>query len=200
MLFYTCNVSRKVLPANLNLTPAYLSPGESMRSIPLQDNALFADMQNSLDLKDTINRYGSELAYMASTERKQILAGRTIFIQLCSTCHGPEGKGLGSMGGMGAPPFVGSKRVSGASSTLIKILLDGLAGPIDGKKYPDYMPPLGAGNDDEWITSILSYIRYDFGKVKAPMVSVEEVKKIRSETAGRSSTWTLSELENTARQ
>ena len=162
---------------------------------PVKNNEFLNALQKSLELKDNIKLYGSKLAYMPAADRNLILQGKKIFIQICSACHGPEGKGLGMMGGMGAPPFVGSKRVSGESSKLVKILLDGLIGPIDGKAYPDYMPPFGAGNDDEWIASILSYIRNDFGNLKAPVVSVEEVKKIRSATAGRSSTWTLEELE-----
>jgi mono/diheme cytochrome c family protein/glucose/arabinose dehydrogenase len=164
---------------------------------PAKENDLFAEVQKSLELKDNIKLYGSKLARMPAADRKLIVQGSSIFIQLCSSCHGAEGKGLSVMGGMGAPPFVGSKRVSGESSKLIKILLDGLIGPIDGKTYPDYMPPFGAGNDDEWIASILSYIRSSFSDLKEPVVKTEEVKKIRSTTAGRSSTWTLDELEKT---
>lgn len=162
---------------------------------PVKGNEFFTELQKSLELKDNIKLYGSKLAYMSAADRNLIQQGHKIFIQVCSACHGPEGNGLGIMGGMGAPPFVGSKRVSGESSKLVKILLDGLIGPIDGKTYPDYMPPFGAGNDDEWIASILSYIRYNFGNLKAPVVSVDEVTKIRSTSAGRSSTWTLVELE-----
>ncbi|MEO5998153.1 MAG: HEAT repeat domain-containing protein [Chitinophagaceae bacterium] len=164
-----------------------------------KDNEFFTELQKSLELKDNIKLYGSKLAYMSAADRNLILQGKKIFVQICSACHGPEGRGLGMMGGMGAPPFVGSKRVSGESSKLIKILLDGLIGPIDGKTYPDYMPPFGAGNDDEWIASILSYIRYNFGNLNQPVVNVEEVKKLRSTTAGRSSTWTLDELEKDAK-
>jgi mono/diheme cytochrome c family protein len=132
---------------------------------------------------------------MPAADRILVLQGSKIFMQVCAGCHGAEGRGLSLSGGMGAPPFVGSKRVTGESSILIKILLDGLIGPIDGKTYPDYMPPFGAGNDDEWVASILSYIRNNFGNLKEPVVSIEEVRRIRAATAGRSSTWTIDELE-----
>jgi mono/diheme cytochrome c family protein len=145
----------------------------------------------SPELAGNTSMYGSKLAQMPEADRKLVLQGRKIFSQICSTCHGPEGKGLTAMG---APPLVNSKRVNGESSILVKILLDGLIGPIDGKTYPDYMPPLGSANDDEWIASVLSYIRSDFGNLPSPIVKVEEVSKIRAQSPGRASMWTLDEL------
>ena len=144
-----------------------------------------------VELGGSASLYRNKLAQMPEGDRKLVLQGRKIFSQICSTCHGPEGKGLTAMG---APPLVNSKRVNGESSILVKILLDGLIGPIDGKTYPDYMPPLGSANDDEWIASVLSYIRSDFGNLPSPVVKVEEVTKIRAQSPGRASMWTLDEL------
>jgi hypothetical protein len=88
--------------------------------------------------------------------------------------------------------------VNGDKELMMKILLNGLSGPIDGKTYTDVMAPFGASNTDEWVASILSYVRYNFGKSergKSPVVEIENVKKMRETTAGRDKFWTLDELE-----
>jgi hypothetical protein len=80
----------------------------------------------------------------------------------------------------------------------MKILLNGLSGPIDGKTYTDVMAPFGATNTDEWVASVLSYVRYNFGRHergKSPVVDVQSVKKMRAEVAGRDRMWTMEELE-----
>jgi hypothetical protein len=61
-------------------------------------------------------------------------------------------------------------------------MLMGLQGPVDGKEYPNNMPPM-AGNSDEYLASVLSYIRNssDFGN-KASVITEAEVKEVRSFT------------------
>ena len=54
-------------------------------------------------------------------------------------------------------------------------------------------PPMEA-NDDEWIASVLSYVRYSFGD-DASTVRDDHVKDVRDKTNGRKKYWTLSELE-----
>jgi len=58
-------------------------------------------------------------------------------------------------------------------------LLYGLQGPVDGKTYPNSMPPMAA-NDDKWIASVLSYVRNssELGN-KSSVVTEEEVKTVR---------------------
>jgi cytochrome c551/c552 len=92
-------------------------------------------------------------------------------------------------------------------STLVKIILHGLTGPVDGKEYPSVMPSLGA-NSDEWVASVVNYVRYEFGtayrRFRRPndttqvAVSIPEVAKIRAEYAARTELWTLAELETGA--
>lgn len=61
-------------------------------------------------------------------------------------------------------------------------------------------------NNDEWIASVLSYVRYDLGITNRSnpmspeflsriMVEPDKVKKIRAQTAGRNKPWTMVELE-----
>jgi hypothetical protein len=70
--------------------------------------------------------------------------------------------------------------------------LYGLTGPIEGKTYSNAMPALN-GNDDTYIASALSYIRNSMGN-KATTITADMVKKIRQETAGRTKSWTMDEL------
>lgn len=136
----------------------------------------------------------SKIAGMSEADKKLIHRGAVIFQQVCSTCHGTDGKGM-SMGGssMVAPPLAAQPRVNRDEKVLIRILLHGLSGPIDGNNYPDVMPAQGS-NDDAWIASVISYIRNDMGN-KASVVTPGEVKKIRKETGTRATAWTLKELE-----
>jgi mono/diheme cytochrome c family protein/glucose/arabinose dehydrogenase len=130
---------------------------------------------------------------MREADRLLVSNGAVIFKGLCSSCHGMDGKGINNGGGsIPAPALAGNKDVNGDPNKLIRILLYGLTGPIDGKSYANTMPPLG-GNDDNYIASAISYIRNDFGN-KARTISPDDVKKIRLETAGRTKSYTMDEL------
>ncbi|MFY0254139.1 c-type cytochrome [Chitinophaga sp. 30R24] len=179
------------------------SPEAKVLQNALVSNGAYSKMMhsvaNSVEVNLNTKMFGSRLANMPATHRNLILNGANIYKQLCSTCHGPDGKGI-FVGGTtaAAPPFIGSKRVNGDKELLMKILLNGLTGPIDGKTYTDVMAPFGASNTDEWVASILSYVRYNFGKPekgKSPVIEVENVKKMRAEVAGRDKFWTIAELE-----
>ncbi|WP_316818237.1 c-type cytochrome [Pedobacter nyackensis] len=147
--------------------------------------------QNILDARE-LSRMNAQR--LKEADQKLIKQGALIFNQLCATCHGADGKGV-SIGGanMVAPPLASSASIAGDPVKLIKTLLHGLSGPINGKTYPDVMPALGA-NDDEYIASVLSYIRNDIGN-KASMIKPADVKKVRQETSGRETPWTKKELD-----
>ncbi|MGV3587393.1 MAG: DUF7133 domain-containing protein [Adhaeribacter sp.] len=115
-------------------------------------------------------------------ERELVSNGSVIFKQLCSNCHGSDGKGRVIAGApMMAPPLYKSPRLSDPDKIVpIEIMLHGLKGPIDGKTYPDIMPSM-AGQSDEWIASVLSYVRNssELGN-NASVITPEEVKKVRA--------------------
>lgn len=170
-------------------------------------NQMFAASQRSMDRNTEIKTYGSRLANVPAEDRKLILAGSNIFTSLCATCHGPGGKGVVVAGtnNFAAPPLVGSKRLSSTDKSLVvKILLHGLTGPVDGKEYPSVMPSLGA-NTDEWVASVANYARYEFGNAgrrfrrpgdtSSPYISLAEVAAIRNQYKSRTDLWTLDELE-----
>jgi mono/diheme cytochrome c family protein len=87
--------------------------------------------------------------------------------------------------------LVGSKRLGKGKDMALRILLHGLSGPIDGETYPSEMPAMG-DNDDQWIASVLSYVRHEF--VNAPPIRPADVKSVREQTTGRNKSWTLTEL------
>ncbi|WP_232064705.1 DUF7133 domain-containing protein [Rhodocytophaga rosea] len=133
---------------------------------------------------------------LSPADRALVTNGATTFKQLCATCHGADGKGV-LIGGkeMPAPPLVGSPRVKGDKTMLIQLLLYGLKDPVDGKTYPDIMPPMGS-NTDEWVASVLSYIRNsgDLGNASS-VVTTDEVKQVRAETPQMKEPFTLQLLE-----
>lgn len=118
---------------------------------------------------------------LSAADRSLIARGATRYKQLCASCHGMDGKGVisGSAPAM-APPLAGSPRVNGDKIMLIQIVLYGLQGPIDNKTYPGVMLPQ-KNQDDEWIASVLSYIRNsaDLGN-KSSIVTPDEVEDIRA--------------------
>ncbi|QNF35218.1 c-type cytochrome [Adhaeribacter swui] len=160
---------------------------------------MLAESEKSrLKTEETLARRKEENRKLSPTNRALLTKGAVIFQQVCAACHGQDGKGiaLGS-NDMVAPPLSRSKRVNGEKANLIRILLHGLSGPVEGKTYPDVMPAMGH-NDDEWIAAVLSYVRNDMYN-KAPLIQPEEVKVIRSQTVSRQKYWTLDDLEASAK-
>ena len=101
-----------------------------------------------------------------TTEQQSSLErGETIYNELCFSCHGMDGRGTPSPIGRGstmAPSLTGSARMNGHRDYVIKTLLHGLTGPIDGRTYSEVMVPMG-GNRDQWIADVASFIRNSFG-------------------------------------
>ena len=118
--------------------------------------------------------------------------GKRVYVP-CSQCHQPGGMGTPGM----FPPLAGSEWVtSEGHERLIRIVLDGLTGPIevDGQQYVNTMVPWRDTLNDEQIAAVLSYIRNEWGN-KGSFVSPEEVKKVREATKDRAGRyWTVEEL------
>jgi len=120
--------------------------------------------------------------------------GKERFAQACIACHGLNGEGAPVPQGVGtlAPPLKGSKRLQGDVQILGRIVIHGLVGPNNGKIYPGDMAGIPWA-DDDWVSSIVTYARNDWGN-KAPIVTPQEIAKIRKETADRNKPYTLEEL------
>jgi glucose/arabinose dehydrogenase/mono/diheme cytochrome c family protein len=186
------------------------------------NNEMLKGVKNALVKNESVRTFGQRLGGLEDADRSLILSGSEIFKSLCASCHGADAQGL-AIGGnaMAAPPLKGSPRLEfDEKNTLVKIVLKGLTGPIDGKKYASVMPSMEA-NSDEWIASVVSYVRYEYGgkpgrrpgeipgmaaaapdqksgfvvrKQPSPTVTSAEVKNIREELKQRNKAWTLEEL------
>ena len=109
---------------------------------------------------------GDNAGGMTAEDRSLLQQGEGIYSELCVACHGPEGAGvpvdLAPAGTMKAPPLAGSPRVQAHRDYVIKAVLHGLTGPVDGNTYTDVMVPMGS-NKDDWIAAVTSYVRNSFG-------------------------------------
>ncbi len=125
-----------------------------------------------------------------------IALGRRMFNSggACYSCHQPNGQGI-----PGAyPPLAGSEWVNGAGARVVRIVLDGLQGPVHvgGKTFgAAVMPAFGSSGfnwSDEQIAGVLSYVRQEWGNKSKP-ISTDEVAKIRALTADHKA-WSEADL------
>jgi mono/diheme cytochrome c family protein len=116
--------------------------------------------------------------------------GQAVFLRVCSTCH--QRNALGLPGAF--PPLAGSPFANGEAERMIKIVLNGLQGPVEvkGQRFSNVMPPWKSLSDGE-IAAVLTYVRGNFGNTAAP-VTAEQVGQVRAATASRTTMWTVAEL------
>ena len=133
---------------------------------------------------------------LSPDEEKRLQQGSDVFNAVCFQCHGSDAMGAALEGAPPgttmAPPLAGSPRVQGHRDYIIKVLLKGLSGPIDGKTYRDVMVPMPG--TDEWVAGIASYVRSSFGNTGG-MVTPADVARVRAATESRNAPWTIAELE-----
>jgi hypothetical protein len=97
-----------------------------------------------------------------------------------------------------APPLSGSKTVTGLPDMVLNVILKGLSGPVNEKKYDAQMVPMES-NDDEWIAAVASYIRNNFDN-NASFITTNEVARVRAAFKQRSLPWTHDELKDVVPQ
>lgn len=126
----------------------------------------------------------------ATAEAAAVVPGDVIFTGVCLPCHQAGGEGLEGR----YPPLAGSEWLAKDASIPVRILLNGLRGPIvaRGKLVDGEMPQLGNQLGDAEIAAVLTYVRSSFGN-KAGPVEASLVTKLRAETAGRGP-WTAKSL------
>ena len=107
--------------------------------------------------------------------------GLKLFRNICSTCHGADGKGIQDL----APPLKDSEYINGSMKRLASIILHGISGPIhvNGKLYQlnNDMPGLINNNSisDQDIIEIIRYTQNAFAK-EGKGITVDELKKLRA--------------------
>jgi mono/diheme cytochrome c family protein len=118
--------------------------------------------------------------------------GQQIYADYCQQCH--QATGLGVPGRV--PPLVGSPWVTGSSRVLLRIVLDGIEGPIDvnGQQFDWVMPGVRQQLSDEQVASLATYVRRWHSRTVDAIdpAMVSQVRATRH--AGR---WTTAELSST---
>jgi len=120
-----------------------------------------------------------DAAHAAVAKGDYSAKGAALYMQQCSNCHGPDGKGRGAL----QPPLAGNPTViEPDSSSIINILLNG-AGRMVVAGVPDSyrMTPFRVLLRDEQIADIATYIRASWGNA-APAVTAAEVRALRERT------------------
>ncbi len=147
-----------------------------------------------LDTGKDENDWNSPNGALTTAQQKSLRQGGMIFNELCVQCHGNDGTGtpLGN-GTVMAPPLAGSVRVQQHPEYIIKTILHGLEGPLDGKTYPAGIMVGNKEQSDDWVASIASYIRTNLSN-DASFVSKEDVAKVRENTLEKEGTYSYPEL------
>jgi mono/diheme cytochrome c family protein len=121
-----------------------------------------------------------------------LTAGRDSYLKTCTECHQANGEGVPDT----FPPLAGSERVKGDADTILRIMLGGLAGPIEiqGGKFDGVMPGHSHLKDEE-IAAIASFVRHSFGGIEENAIPPERVKALRPEVEKRNfKPWSAEEL------
>ena len=134
---------------------------------------------------------------LSQAELARFNKGREIYRGLCAACHGSEGEGVKmpepENHRMLAPSLVGSPRVNDRNHRYFaEIILKGMTGPIDGVTYGGVMAPMES-YDNEWISSVMTYVRRSWGNGGSP-VKPDEIEKVRGWNKRRNTAFTLAEL------
>ncbi len=139
---------------------------------------------------------GAVAPYTAA-EQAVLDKGGQIYKEVCFACHGDDGRGEAMPGAPAgttrAPALAASPRVTGHQEYVIKTLLNGLTGPVNGTTYAEVMVPMGQSPDD-WIAAIASYTRNAFGN-RAAFVTAADVARLRAAVGARKQPWSTAELE-----
>lgn len=112
--------------------------------------------------------------------------GREVYTTFCGTCHGRDGNGMTAT----APPMIRSQWVLQDTDRLIRLVMDGIEGPVevDGKTYtaPDVVDHMPGVRDTPYsnqdIADALTFARNEWGN-QAGAVTSSQVAAVRNEGA-----------------
>lgn len=121
--------------------------------------------------------------------------GRAVYNTICFACHQPSGLGLPGL----APTLVGSDWVTGPADRLVRIVLQGLTGPIEvnGTKWQLEMPAVTHLSDEE-LAAVLTYVRREWEN-DGTALTPTDITATRAKISGRTTAWTASELQKPLR-
>jgi len=127
---------------------------------------------------------------LTAAEQALFEKGKTIYSTICIACHQPNGQGMAGL----APPLVDSEWALGPADRIIRIVTQGLSGPVDvsGTKWQLEMPGLPIFSDED-VAGITTYIRREWEHGASP-VSTSFVTSVRAAIKDRTKPWTAEEL------
>ena len=113
----------------------------------------------------------------------------------CNGCHQANGEGLPQQ----YPPLDGSEWVTGGTTRIAQLILNGIDGPITvkGQAYANAMPAHKGILTDEQIGNVMTYIRASWSNGiigEEHIITPEMVKAARDEYAARATAYTAPEL------
>lgn len=116
--------------------------------------------------------------------------GAQLYSAICQPCHQDGGVGVEGK----YPPLAGSEWLTGEASIPVRIVLNGLTGPIQvkGKTIVNEMPAFGNQLSDAEIAAVVTYVRSAFGNQAGP-ADPRLVRELRDRTAALGP-WTVERL------
>jgi mono/diheme cytochrome c family protein len=96
--------------------------------------------------------------------------GAAIYQHICQGCHMPDGQG--AEGAARYPALAKNPRLA-ASTYPVLVVLRGRHG----------MPPFGNWLDDAQVASVVNHVRSSFGNAFADTISVDDVRRMRAQSA-----------------
>lgn len=117
--------------------------------------------------------------YQAFDLKASMERGKTIYEAQCMSCHMAEGEGLEGV----FPPVAKSANLND-KNRLVKIVLNGLRGPIkvNGVEYNGEMT--GFPLSDQQVSDVLNYMRNSWGNKGAPIKPAEIQPALKANTKG----------------
>lgn len=118
----------------------------------------------------------SDSLVLAEPDSVVMQRGRAVYSRTCLACHQPTGLGLPPV----FPPLAGSEWVVKDASTAVRIILNGMHGPITvrGVSYNAICPPVtGLTNQD--MADVVTYVANSWGN-RGPSMTKEEVMRLRA--------------------
>ena len=124
-----------------------------------------------------------EVRLLPASFNESFERGRAVYTSFCATCHGPNGEGLTAT----APPLVRSHWVLQNEKRLIRLVLNGIKGPVDvgGTRYaaPEMVGEMPGLRDmpftDAQIADALTFVRNAWGNQSGGVLA-EDVAAIRA--------------------
>jgi mono/diheme cytochrome c family protein len=175
------------LSFNQETDPEYAAIREQLAQQHLPDHPLIAAIQQN-----------ERKALAATKLSRSAFNGMKIYESLCTTCHGPDGKGAKEGDKLLAPPLVDNHwfvKDSPRIDIIARVLLKGQMGPIEGVTYGEgIMVPLELAYKDPQLANVVNYVGENFNGWSKDRIKPNDIGKVRKEIKDRVVPWTESEL------